>query len=68
MATIRERIETLTQEYSKIYETLKVDPVLGDSAANIALSDPVLKKYTWEKVEKNVRKHIDLDVDPVARA
>ena len=60
MATIGERIDELTEAYIEIYERYKDDPMFKN-AASIALADPILKKFTWENVYKNVKAHIEKD-------
>lgn len=58
MGTVGDRINELTKEYCKIYDDMCEVPSLEEHADSIALHDPLIKKFTWEQVEKNVRRYI----------
>ena len=59
MITVGDRIKELSADYIQIYEDLKTNSTLSDKAAALALTDPILKKFTWEQVEQNVRSYIE---------
>jgi hypothetical protein len=60
--TIGERISSKVEEYWRIYQVFKKDPVLCGKAKDLALVDLVMGRYVYDEAAKRLGEMIQEDL------